>query len=219
MLIATEIIIGFIKIPSAVNASLGSTSHFTCSVQGGLPRWHIQFVDCMNISLAQREISHTTFGMGGIRTSRLSILASVANNNSAVQCSIDNGITEVIFSPTVLLKVQGMSQYLTLPYIVYTPMLIVCMWLCNFFFYSIFFYTWAKLQNTVLWELPVAEGWNQEFWLELPVLWPIVIPSEHKILSTCTLQSVLTDRYLLAFDIEEPYCMSFRNCCHCAWRN
>ena len=121
MLIATEIIIGFIKIPSAVNASLGSTSHFTCSVQGGFPQWHIQFIEDMNISIAQREISHTTFGMGGIRTSRLSILASVANNNSAVQCNIDNGIREVISSPTVWLKVQGMSQCITLPYIVYIP--------------------------------------------------------------------------------------------------
>ena len=130
MLIATEIHVGFIKIPSAINASLGSTSHFKCSVQGGLPRWHIQFVDDMNISLAQREISHTTFGMGGIRSSTLSILASVVNNNSAVQCSIDTGITE-IFSPTVGLKVQGMSQYITLPYIVYTPMLVVCM--CLFY--------------------------------------------------------------------------------------
>ena len=63
----------------------------------------------MNISLAQREISHTTFGMGGIRTSTLSILASVENNNSAVKCSIDDGTTEEIFSPTVELKVQGMS--------------------------------------------------------------------------------------------------------------
>ena len=64
----------------------------------------------MDISLTQRGISHTTFGMGGIRTSTLSILASVENNNSAVQCSIDNGTAEVIFSPTVVLKVQGMSH-------------------------------------------------------------------------------------------------------------
>ena len=83
-------------------------SRFKCSVQGGQPRWHIQFIDDMDISLAQREISHTTFGMGGIRTSILSVLASVENNNSAVQCSIDNGTAEVIFSPTVVLKVQGM---------------------------------------------------------------------------------------------------------------
>ena len=94
---------GFIEIPSSINASLGTTSHFKCTVQGGLPQWRINGRKLSHISLTQREISSTTTG----RTSTLSILASIGNNNSAVQCSIDNGTTEIIFSPTVELKVQG----------------------------------------------------------------------------------------------------------------
>ena len=99
---------GFIEIPSSINASLGSTSHFMCTVQGGLPQWRIDGRRLFQISLVQREISSTTIGRGDIRTSTLSILASVTNNNSAVQCNINNGTAEVMFSPTVELKVQGM---------------------------------------------------------------------------------------------------------------
>ena len=83
---------------------MGTTSHFKCTVQGGLPQWCINNLKLSHYSLAQRQISSTTAG----RTSTLSILASVENNNSAVQCGIDNGTTEVMFSPTVVLKVQGM---------------------------------------------------------------------------------------------------------------
>ena len=100
---------GFVEIPSSINATLGSTSHFMCTVQGGLLQWRINGSKLSHIqSLDQREISYTTIGRGDLRTSTLSILASVENNNSAVQCSIDNGTAEVIFSPTVVLKVQGM---------------------------------------------------------------------------------------------------------------
>ena len=79
-----------------------------CMVQGGLPQWRIDGRRLSQISLVQREISSTTIGRGDIRTSTLSILASVRNNNSAVQCNINNGTAEVMFSPTVELKVQGM---------------------------------------------------------------------------------------------------------------
>ena len=97
----------------------------------------------MDISLAQREISHTTFGMGGIRTSILSVLASVENNNSAVQCSIDNGTAEVIFSPTVVLKVQGMSTH-AVQYTVLYNILVVYMCTCNFLLCFLF-----KLQDFI----------------------------------------------------------------------
>lgn len=94
----------------SVNASLGSTTHFKCTIQGGLPHWHINGRKLSGIQfLSQRGISSNIVGSGGIRTSSLSILASVANNNSAVQCSISDGFTEVLFSPTVEMKVQGRS--------------------------------------------------------------------------------------------------------------
>lgn len=94
----------------SVNASLGSTTHFKCTVQGGLPHWHINGRKLSGIQfLSQRGISSSIVGSGGIRTSSLSVLASVANNNSAVQCSISDGFTEVLFSPTVEMKVQGRS--------------------------------------------------------------------------------------------------------------
>ena len=107
--IVTENHAGFIEVPSSINASLGSTSQFTCTVQGGLVQWHINGRDLSHISLA-RDISFTAIGKGGSWTSRLSILASAENNNSAVQCILNNGTNDVLFSPTVELKVQGTSK-------------------------------------------------------------------------------------------------------------
>ena len=129
------------EIPSSINASLGSTSHFKCTVQGGLPQWRINGSKLSHIqSLAQREISFTTTGVVGIRTSTLSIPASVENNNSAVQCSINNGTTEVMFSPTVVLKVQGMSHTCSAIY----NILVVYMCTCNFLLCFLF-----KLQDFI----------------------------------------------------------------------
>ena len=98
---------GFIETPSPTNAFLDTTAQFMCTVQGGLIQWHIDGIELSNIP-PERKISSTTTGEKGIRTSSLSILASVRNNNSDVQCTISNGTTEVMRSPTVELKVQGM---------------------------------------------------------------------------------------------------------------
>lgn len=94
----------FSATPSPVNATLGSTANFTCSISSNdFLFWLVNDTEAR--FLKGRKIRITEFSDAMGKTSTLSILSSKENNNSMIECIhvVNGGVT----SGQVTLKVQG----------------------------------------------------------------------------------------------------------------
>ena len=91
----------FVSTPSSVNATLGSTATFNCSVTTGAVAWIVNgsFLSELNAP----DITASQVG----RTFILRIPATEQNNNTNVTCAVAILGGDDLYSDPVVLKVQG----------------------------------------------------------------------------------------------------------------
>ena len=98
------------KLPTSVNASMGSTAEFYCSCNSGHAIvWYID-QELVQEHNAERQINYRTTTRDGFFVSTLLVLASERNNNSRVECGVfefGHGIIRPTNQEAAVLKVQG----------------------------------------------------------------------------------------------------------------
>ena len=93
----------FVSTPTSVNATMGCTATFNCSVTTGVVAWEINGSLLSDIS--KPDITASQVG----RTFFLHVPATEEYNNTVVQCAVAIlGGGDDLYSDQVVLKVQGM---------------------------------------------------------------------------------------------------------------
>lgn len=98
----------FTQTPVSVNSTPNATVHFTCTVERGIPFWHINGLGLWQLpSTASLRITTQSYD-GGHSSSVMYILTPEIYNNSIIQCVVFTTDGEIGSAP-VELKVQGQS--------------------------------------------------------------------------------------------------------------
>lgn len=98
----------FIQTPVSVNSTPSSIVHFECSVERGIPFWHINGLGLWQLPSPESFHSNITQLQDGGHSSALYILTPEIYNNSLIQCGVATADVEIESTPAVL-KVQGQS--------------------------------------------------------------------------------------------------------------
>ena len=99
---------GFVLIPTSVNATLGSTATFNCSVTTSQPGWLVN-----GSPLSQLNTPKITTSSAG-RIYSLHVPATEEYNNTVVMCVLVILGGQNLYSDPVVLRVQGMFVSLVL---------------------------------------------------------------------------------------------------------
>ena len=102
---------GFVLIPTSVNATLGSTATFNCSVTTSQPGWLVN-----GSQLTQLNTQEITTTSSAEKTYSLHVPATEEYNNTNVTCVLVILGGQNLYSDPVVLRIQGMfvSQILNL---------------------------------------------------------------------------------------------------------
>ena len=98
----------FTQIPVSVNSTPSAIVHFACSVERGIPFWHIDGLELWQLPSSASFHSNVTQLHGGGHSSALYILTPEIYNNSLIQCIVATADGEFESTPVVL-QVQGQS--------------------------------------------------------------------------------------------------------------
>ena len=98
----------FTQTPVSVNSTPSATAHFACSVERGIPFWHIDGLALWQLPSSESIHSNNTQLQDGGHSSALYILTPEIYNNSLIQCTVNTADGEIESAPVVL-KVQGQS--------------------------------------------------------------------------------------------------------------
>ena len=98
----------FTQTPVSVNSTPSAIVHFACSVERGIPFWHIDGLALWQLPSSESFHSNNTQLQDGGHSSALYILVPEIYNNSLIQCIVNTAQGEIESAPVVL-KVQGQS--------------------------------------------------------------------------------------------------------------